>query len=365
MREISINHLLEEGFNGMQIYQIRDGIRNEIDVTPYLNIQYTWQQMEQIKLGIIQNVDISYYAMPEMPVEQMQHIREKLLIRADENELLLFPKIQIDWGKLRKLLMVIGAVAVACLVMFLSKGYVGRLFQKLDLTLSDEEITIEYAEQFDPEKYVTSYTKKQGVQLILPAGINTSELGKQTAEYKVTNGVSTITKSMTVNVVDHTPPKIMLKKAKANLKNGEPFSCLAYIDTVIDNVDGDLKQSVRCSGFNPDAMIQKVVITAEDKSGNRSKKELMVEIEQQSEENPQAESDSEEKIEELNETPVPAPQPSQRPAQVRTPEPVRYEPYDEYISYEENGGLTTCLVHHDEYGRTSRSCEWVGAWEPN
>ena len=37
--------------------------------------------------------------------------------------------------------------------------------------------------------------------------------------------------------------------------------------------------------------------------------------------------------------------------------------YEETKTYEENGGTTTCIIHHYANGSTTESCEWVGPWE--
>jgi hypothetical protein len=37
--------------------------------------------------------------------------------------------------------------------------------------------------------------------------------------------------------------------------------------------------------------------------------------------------------------------------------------YEETKVYEENGGTTTCIIHHYANGSTTESCEWVGPWE--
>ena len=374
MNEVSISHLIEEGFDGMQVYQIRDGIRNEIDVTPYLNIQYSWQQMEQIKLGILQDIDISYYAMPEMPAEQMEHIREKLMIQAGIHEERPRIRINVDWKKVGKAAGITAAAILTVFVIYLSKDWIARLFLPLELSLRNEEIWLECGQEFHPQDHVLSYTEGDDVELILPTDIDTSHPGDVTAEYSVRSGIKTVRKTMTIHCVDKTPPKILLKKAKANLKDGEPFSCLAYIASVKDNCDGDLMDQVTCGTLDPEQSIQKITINVTDSSGNKAEKFLMVEIERDlepAEKSSESEPDEPEANEETKttlsepETKKETQNVTPRPARTPIPEPVRYEPYDEYVTYEENGGVTSCVIHHDEYGNTSKSCEWIGAWEPN
>ena len=190
----------------------------------------------------------------------------------------------------------------------------------------------------------------------------------------MTNGVRTASKNLLVNVVDTEPPVLTFTTSKVTIKAGDIFRGKSYIDSVTDNHDGDLKDSVICSTLDPDLEKQKIHFEVSDSSGNKTEETLLVMIEPLMEAPREVVSDTEEitgedeqKEETKQETkPVatPAPTVAPAPAPAEAPQPsVQYEEYDETYSYEENGGVTTCTVHHGSNGITSQSCEWIGPWE--
>ena len=130
----------------------------------------------------------------------------------------------------------------------------------------------------------------------------------------------------------------------------------------------NLKSSVIYSTLDPDLEKQKIRYEVSDSSGNKAENSLLVLIEPLMATQQEEEPDPEETVqsEEKPQQPKPAatPAPTAAPAPVATPQPpVQYEEYDETFSYEENGGVTTCTVHHGSNGSTSQSCEWIGPWE--
>ena len=184
----------------------------------------------------------------------------------------------------------------------------------------------------------------------------------------MTNGIRTASRSLIVNVVDSEPPTLSFNTSKVTVKAGDMFSGKKYIDSATDNYDGDLKDSVICSTLDPDLEKQKIHYEVTDSSGNKAENTLLVLIEplmsmKQEESNDTEEPSAPEDYQQQTK-PAATPAPAASPVPAATPQPeVHYEEYDETFSYEENGGVTTCTVHHGLNGSTSQSCEWIGPWE--
>ena len=259
-------------------------------------------------------------------------------------------------------------------LLFAFKDTLALAFENLSLKLSESEVTIEYQAPFNAADYIDSYTEGRNVRVVLPENIDTSVLGSQTAVYKVTNGVRTVSTNLIVNVVDTEPPVIAFTTSKVTIKAGDMFSGKSYIDSAVDNHDGDLKESVICGTLDPDLEKQKIRFEVSDASGNKAEDTLLVLIEplmegprealQETNDENAEEEQKEEKQPESKPAATPAPTAAPVPAPAATPQPpVQYEEYDETYSYEENGGVTTCTVHHGSNGITSQSCEWIGPWE--
>ena len=370
----TIDELKAEGFSSMQIYIIRQGYERQIDPSPYMDVRFTWEQMEEIRQGIIDGVDISVYALPETPAEIMQHIREKMMIESgalDIKEQELARKRLIN---LSIFLGITGGIALVVFLLFAYKDTLALAFENLSLELSEDELTLEYKSPFNAADYIDSYTEGKNVRVILPENIDTEVLGSQTAVYKVTNGVRTATKNLIVNVVDTEPPILAFTTSKVTIKAGDTFRGKAYIDSITDNHDGDLKDSVICSTLDPDLEKQKIHFEVSDSSGNKTEETLLVLIEPLMEGPREAVNDKDDDPDEKKQDEVeqkeskpaatPAPTAAPAPAHTETSQPsVVYEEYEETYSYEENGGVTTCTVHHGTNGTTSQSCEWIGPWE--
>lgn len=364
----TIEELKAEGYSSMQIYVIRQGYELNIDPSPYMDPKFNWEQMQEIQKGILDDVDISLYAVPDIPAEKMSHIREKMLIKSgalDIKEQELARKRLVN---LSIFLAIAGGIAIVVSLLFAFKDTLALAFVNLSLQLSEEEISLEYQSPFNAADYIESYSEGKNIRVILPENIDTSVLGSQTAVYKVTNGIRTASRSLIVNVVDTEPPTLSFTTSKVTVKAGDMFSGKNYIDTAIDNHDGDLKGSVIYSTLDPDLEKQKIHYEVSDSSGNKAENTLLVLIEPLMPKQQEEDTNLEEAVtpeEKPKQTkPVATPAPTAAPAPAVAPEPpIQYEEYDEIFSYEENGGVTTCTVHHGSNGTTSQSCEWLGPWE--
>ena len=368
MARRTIDELKAEGYGPIQIEVIKQGYSSGIDPSPYMDPRFTWEQMMEIKEGIIADIDISMYALPETSAVSMRHIKEALIANSGQEEIKDQELIHKRLVNLSLFLGIAGVVALAAFLLFSFKDSLALVVSALSIQLKEDEITLEYQSPFNAADYIENYTEGRNVRVILPENVDTSVLGSQTAVYKVTNGIRTASRSLIVNVVDSEPPVLSFTTNKVTIKAGDMFSGKNYIDSATDNYDGDLKSSVIYSTLDPDLEKQKIRYEVSDSSGNKAENSLLVLIEplmatqQEEEHDPEETVQSEEKPQQSK--PAATPAPTAAPAPVATPQPpVQYEEYDETFSYEENGGVTTCTVHHGSNGSTSQSCEWIGPWE--
>ncbi len=64
-----------ENFNYEQMQEIRQGLKQGVDVSIYANPKFDDDQMRQIRKGLEKELDVSIYANPEFNWEQMEQIR--------------------------------------------------------------------------------------------------------------------------------------------------------------------------------------------------------------------------------------------------------------------------------------------------
>ena len=267
MVQRTTEELKAEGYSSMQIYVIRQGYELDIDPSPYMDPRLTWEQMQ-------------VYAMPEIPAKNMSHIREKMLIESGALDIKDQELAHKRLVNLSIFLGIAGGITIVIFLLFAFKDTLALAFENLSLKLSESEVTIEYQAPFNAADYIDSYTEGRNVRVVLPENIDTSVLGSQTAVYKVTNGVRTVSTNLIVNVVDTEPPVIAFTTSKVTIKAGDMFSGKSYIDSAVDNHDGDLKESVICGTLDPDLEKQKIRFEVSDASGNKAEDTLLVLIEE-------------------------------------------------------------------------------------
>ena len=76
------NLIRTEWFNQFEEYQqfeIKDGLKENLDVSWYAKKEFNWKQMSQIRLGLKANLDVSKYANPELKWGEMESFRLNLL----------------------------------------------------------------------------------------------------------------------------------------------------------------------------------------------------------------------------------------------------------------------------------------------
>ena len=59
--------------------EISLGLKNNLNVSLYVNPKFTWKQMELIRLGLERNIDVSIYANPNIDYKEMETIFESLI----------------------------------------------------------------------------------------------------------------------------------------------------------------------------------------------------------------------------------------------------------------------------------------------
>ena len=58
---------------------IKNGLKDNLNVSIYAKIDFNWDQMFQINLGLKQKLNVIIYAKPEINWEEMRKIRLELL----------------------------------------------------------------------------------------------------------------------------------------------------------------------------------------------------------------------------------------------------------------------------------------------
>lgn len=77
-----IDYLAADGrsYDSEQIKQIRQGVKDKIDVKLFANPDYNAEQMKQIRLGVKNGIDYSIYANNSYSAEQMKMLRIEMLV---------------------------------------------------------------------------------------------------------------------------------------------------------------------------------------------------------------------------------------------------------------------------------------------
>ena len=56
--------MLKKKYEATQMYQIRLGLKENLDLSIYSKKKLDWQQMKEVRLGLQDNLDASVYAKP-------------------------------------------------------------------------------------------------------------------------------------------------------------------------------------------------------------------------------------------------------------------------------------------------------------
>ena len=249
-----MNYLKEvesRGLNGFQMAEVREGLKtlttDQVDV--YARAEYDHMQMQEIRLGLEHGLsakEMSVFLDPGINYEAMNHARIKI-----ENANVIDEQAisKLHAKQLKNLFMVLLIVVVI----------VGGVA----------------IEAFNPMDYIEEYTKADGIQLILPEAVNTKQIGEIKVIYTLKNQLKSISKELTIKIQDKTAPTITLNTKDVTLtRTKDTFHGKAYLSSAMDDVDGDVTDSVTWT--NPDESIndQTITYSIKDKAGNKSQSVL-------------------------------------------------------------------------------------------
>ena len=278
-----MNYLKEvesRGLNGFQMAEVREGLKtlttDQVDV--YARPEYDHMQMQEIRLGLEHGLsakEMSVFLDPGINYEAMNHARIKI---ENANVIDEHAISKLHAKQLKNLFVVI-------LILFLIGvavvgGYFGRKYwlifnQPMELELKSTHIDLGYGDAFNPIDYIDEYTKSDGVQLVLPNAIDTKHIGQVKVIYTLKNQLKSISKELTVNIQDKNAPMITLNTKDVTLtRTKDTFHGKAYLSSAMDDVDGDVTDSVTWT--NPDESIndQTITYSVKDKAGNESQSML-------------------------------------------------------------------------------------------
>ncbi len=271
----------QRGLNHAQMREVIDALNDglpidKIDIFAW--DKYDNMQMHEIRLALehgLTEQQISAFLTPSMEWESMQHVRLQL---EKENLIDEHAKSKLRAKRLKNIfvaILIVVLLGIAGTGIYFGKQYYDIKNQTLELDLTNEDITLQYGDPFNPVNYVSYYTIADNVELILPDPIDTTELGNTSVTYTIKNELKFETKELLIHIVDTTSPVINLSNQEVTLTRGEDtFSCKAYLSNAYDDVDGDLTDSVTCTDSDESKNQQDIVYTVSDESGNVGEKTL-------------------------------------------------------------------------------------------
>lgn len=125
---IDISPYAKKEFLAIQMRQIRMGIMEDLPVWFYATTDYDWFQMEEIRKGLLQNLDVVIYSDPAIPYDKMRQIRKGL--KAGIN---LIEFKRFDAGILRQLRKAM--LSKINLVEYINGGYVTEQLEQIRLAM--------------------------------------------------------------------------------------------------------------------------------------------------------------------------------------------------------------------------------------
>ena len=269
--------------NQFQMEEIRLGFAHGLNIEQvelYAKHQFDNLQMKEIRLGFeagLSDQQVRSYADPQIDADAMNHMR--LVIDRDgkvtENRHADLRHKHLK-NMLFAVLIIAGGIA-AVFACFLLTGNLNAYMQPLDLTLTSEQVDVEYGSSFNSMEYVLSFTQDGTAELILPDPIDTNVLGDKVLLYKLKNSKKVITKELDVHVIDSKAPKLILKQNEVKLtRTVDDFHASEYIEEASDNVDGNLKDKVTETELDASKDEQVITYSVSDSSGNTAAAELKV-----------------------------------------------------------------------------------------
>lgn len=169
---------------------------------------------------------------------------------------------------------------ITVLFAVITGGYFGKKYynlfnQPMEIKLKSNQITLKYGEAFNPISYLDDYTKADGIELILPEGINTNQIGEVKVIYTLKNQLKSVSKELLITIQDKTAPNITLNTQDVTLtRTKDTFNAKAYLSNAKDDVDGDVTEAVTWTKADESVNDQTITYSVKDSAGNESQSVL-------------------------------------------------------------------------------------------
>lgn len=240
------NILSTYSYDARQKNQLRLADEKGLDIDIIKDPKYDWEQMREIALAMEFGLDPAPLCNPNISSEAMENIRIHLFENQGVYE---NAKADIHLKRTRILTIIIVITlllsSIAALL-YAKKDYIMAYYEDIDLTLTDDHITLSYGETFHPIDYVKEYDEKNTITL--PKLQKMDQLTDYEYVYEVSNGVKTVTKALIVTVIDDQKPTINLKQEEVTLTQGDTFNPLDYVASVNDNYSKLKKEDITYGG---------------------------------------------------------------------------------------------------------------------
>lgn len=131
--KVSIFQFINEGYDEVQLDEIRTALTKGLDIKPYLSTEFRGICIREIAAGLFSNIDVSLYAKPEYNWRQMREIRLGLENRVEVKTYL---NPLYDWEQMREIRL--GLMHGVEIVSFRSLMYPGVEMEKIRLSLEEK-----------------------------------------------------------------------------------------------------------------------------------------------------------------------------------------------------------------------------------
>jgi cell wall-associated NlpC family hydrolase len=145
-------------------------------------------------------------------------------------------------------------------------------------------VTVDYGSKFSYSDYVniTDNFDKKVASIKVDGNVDTKKIGSTTLKLTATDSSGNeSSKTLTVDVKDISAPSINLSKTSLTMTTGKSFNAKSYLNSAIDNKDGNVTSKVKISGSVNTSKAGKysVKYTVTDAAGNTASKTLSVKVE--------------------------------------------------------------------------------------
>lgn len=276
-----IDECRARGLNPDQMNEVILGLKHHLTTTQvdlYAQEKYDFMQMQEIRLGLengLSEKQMSVFLDSSIDYKAMRINRMQLEDVNAVNEHASVDLIKKQVGIGFRILLILAVLFFLLVGSYFGKKYFDIWNQPMQINLKTDRIELNYGETFDPIQYIENYTKADGIQLILPSHVNTRRIGQTKVIYTVKNLLKSVSKELIITIRDKTPPVIKLNKKDVTLiRKKDTFKGKAYLTSAIDEVDGDITESVTWTVANESKDDQIITYHVKDKAGNATKEML-------------------------------------------------------------------------------------------